>query len=204
MTKSITTATIHGPDTFRAMPWRNGLGTTIELLKQDLPDGDGFAWRLSMADVTTDGEFSNFSGYDRTLLLLDGNGQGNSLTLDCDGVRQRLDKPLQAARFRGEDSTFATLPDGPVKDFNIMTQRQHCAARVTSAVHPAESTIEVATDILLAYAVDGELRMNGTGFADLKLPAGHLCVLRNPATASLHCGGASHILIQISHHRSPA
>jgi environmental stress-induced protein Ves len=200
MTTSITTATILGPDTFRAMPWRNGLGTTIELLKQDLPDGDGFAWRLSMADVTTDGEFSNFSGYDRTLLLLEGNG----LMLDCDGVRQRLDKPLQAARFRGEDSTFATLPDGPVRDFNIMTQRQHCAARVTSAVHPAESTINVAADILMVYAVDGELAMNGDGFAELKLPAGHLCVLRSPATASLHCSGASHILIQISHHRSPA
>jgi environmental stress-induced protein Ves len=200
MTTSITTATILGPDTFRAMPWRNGLGTTIELLKQDLPDGDGFAWRLSMADVTTDGEFSNFSGYDRTLLLLEGNG----LMLDCDGVRQRLDKPLQAARFRGEDSTFATLPDGPVRDFNIMTQRQHCAARVTSAVHPTESTINVAADILMVYAVDGELAMNGDGFAELKLPAGHLCVLRSPATASLHCSGASHILIQISHHRSPA
>jgi environmental stress-induced protein Ves len=197
---TITTATILGPDTFRAMPWRNGLGTTIELLKQDLPDGDGFAWRLSMADVIADGEFSNFSGYDRTLLLLDGNG----LMLDCAGVRQRLDKPLQAARFRGEDSTFATLPDGPVKDFNIMTQRQHCAARVTSAVHPAESTINVAANILMVYAVDGELGMNGDGFADLELPAGHLCVLRNPATALLHCGGASHIVIQISHHRSPA
>ena len=109
MTTSIGTATILGPDTFHAMPWRNGLGTTIELLKQDLPQGEGFAWRLSMADVTTDGEFSNFSGYDRTLLLLDGNG----LMLDCAGVRQRLDKPLQAARFRGEDSTFAILPDDP-------------------------------------------------------------------------------------------
>jgi environmental stress-induced protein Ves len=200
MTTSISTATILGPDTFRTMPWRNGLGTTIELLKQNLADGDGFAWRLSMADVTTDGEFSNFSGYDRTLLLLEGNG----LTLDCAGARQRLVKPLQAARFRGEDSTFATLSGGPVKDFNIMTHRQHCAARVASAVHPAESTIDVAADILLVYAVDGELGMNGDGFDDLKLPAGHLCVLRNPATASLHCGGASHILIQITHHRSPA
>jgi hypothetical protein len=200
MTTSITAATILGPDTFRTMPWRNGLGTTIELLKQDLQDADGFAWRLSMAEVTTDGEFSNFSGYDRTLLLLEGNG----LTLDCAGARQRLVKPLQAARFRGEDSTFATLSGGPVKDFNIMTRRQHCAARVTSAVHPAESTIDVAADILLVYAVDGELGMNGDGFADLKLPAGHLYVLRNPAIASLHCGGASHIVIQITHHRSPA
>ncbi len=45
------------------MPWRNGKGNTIELLKEDLPNRDGFAWRLSMADVTSDGEFSNFSDY---------------------------------------------------------------------------------------------------------------------------------------------
>jgi len=93
------------------MPWRNGLGTTVELLKQDLPDEAGFAWRLSMADVTTDGEFSNFSGYDRTLLLLEGNG----LTLDCGGALHRLEQPLQAARFRGEDVTDRPGHTGMVK-----------------------------------------------------------------------------------------
>jgi len=194
------TAKILGPDTFRAMPWRNGLGTTIELLKQDLPGDDGFAWRLSMADVTTDGEFSNFSGYDRTLLLLDGKG----LTLDCGGVPQRLDKPLQAARFRGEDPTFATLHDGPVQDFNIMTRRQHCTAVVSSALHPAESTIDVDTDILLIYAVDGELKLSGVGLDNLNLPTQHLYVTHNPASGTLHCHGASHILVQITHHRSLA
>jgi len=200
MTTSMTTATILGPDTFRAMPWRNGLGTTIELLKQDLADGDGFAWRLSMAEVTTDGEFSNFSGYDRILLLLDGNG----LTLDCGGVPQRLDKPLQVARFRGEDPTFAILHDGPVKDFNIIIQRQHCAAVVSSALHPAESTIDVDTDILLVYAVGGELEITGAGLDNLNLPAEHLYVTHNPVAGPLHCRGASHILVQITHHRAPA
>ena len=116
------------PTSFIAMPWRNGLGTTIELLKQDLPDGDGFAWRLSMADVTTNGAFSNFSGYQRTLLLLEGKG----LTLDNNSASHRLEKPLQSARFSGDDQTFATLHDGPVKDFNIMVQRQRCSARVSS------------------------------------------------------------------------
>ena len=195
----MTTATILGPDTFLAMPWRNGLGTTIELLKQDLPEDGGFAWRLSMAEVTTDGEFSNFSGYDRTLLLLVGKG----LTLDCAGARQQLDKPLQAARFRGEDPTFATLHDGPVKDFNIMTQRQHCAAVVISALHPDESTIDVDTDILLVYAVDSELELSGAVLDNMNLPAEHLYVAHNPAAGPLHCRGASHIVIQITHHRSP-
>ncbi len=183
------------PASFIAMPWRNGLGTTIELLKQDLPGGGGFAWRLSMAEVTTNGAFSNFSGYQRTLLLLEGKG----FTLDCDGAIHRLEKPLQSASFSGDDQTFATLHDGPVKDFNIMVQRQHCSARVSSALHPDESTLAVDGDILLVYAVDGELSLSGP---EISVPAGHLCVVQDPAKGSLMCRGASHIAVQINHHPS--
>jgi environmental stress-induced protein Ves len=192
----MTEVTIIEPASFRAMPWRNGLGTTIELLKQDLPDGEGFAWRLSMADVTTNGAFSNFSGYQRTLLLLEGNG----LTLDCDGANHRLEKPLQSARFGGDDQTFATLHDGPVKDFNIMVQRQHCSARVSSAQHPDESVLNVDGDILLIYAVDGELNLSSPEISAPVIPPGHLCVVRDPASGSLLCRGASHIAVQINHH----
>jgi len=194
----VSEVTIIEPASFIAMPWRNGLGTTIELLKQDLPDSDGFAWRLSMADVTTNGAFSNFSGYDRTLLLLDGEG----LTLDYNGASQRLKKPLQSARFSGDDQTLATLHDGPVKDFNVMVQRQHCSARVSSALHPDESPHDVDGDILLVYAVDGGLSLNGPEISVPVIPSGHLCVVRDPAKGSWHCHGASHIAVQISHHPS--
>jgi environmental stress-induced protein Ves len=190
--------TIIEPSSFKAMPWRNGLGTTIELLKQDLPDGDGFAWRLSMAEVTTNGEFSNFSGYDRTLLLLEGKG----LTLDCDGAIHRLEKPLQSARFSGDDQTVATLHDGAVKDFNIMVQRQHCGARVSSAIYPEESTIDVNDDLLLVYAVDGELSLSGPEISATSVPSGHLCVVQHPAKGTWLCRGASHIAVQISYHSS--
>jgi environmental stress-induced protein Ves len=194
----VSEVTIIDSASFITMPWRNGLGTTIELLKQDLPDDDGFAWRLSMADVATNGAFSNFSNYDRTLLLLEGEG----LTLECDGASQRLVKPLQSARFSGDDQTFATLHDGPVKDFNIMVQRQHCSARVTSALHPGESALDVDGDILLVYAVDGELSLSGSEIRVPIIPSGHLCVVQDPAKGSWLCRGASHIAVQISHHPS--
>jgi hypothetical protein len=192
----VSVANLIEPTSYRAMPWRNGLGTTIELLKQDLPDGDGFAWRLSMAEVATDGEFSNFSGYDRTLLLLEGNG----LTLDCDGVSHRLEKPLQLARFSGDEQTRAILHDGPVKDFNIMARRRHCSARVSSAIHPAESTLDVDGDILLVYAVDGGLSLSGPDISTMSIPPAHLGVVQDPARGSWLCRGASHIAVQISHH----
>jgi environmental stress-induced protein Ves len=195
---TVSEVTIIEPASFNAMPWRNGLGTTIELLKQDLTDGDGFAWRLSMADVTTNGEFSNFSGYARTLLLLEGNG----LTLDCDGAIHRLEKPLQSANFSGDNQTCATLHDGPIKDFNIMVQLQHCSAQVSSAQHPDESVLDVDGEILLVYAVDGELSLSGPGISAPDVPSGHLCVVQDPANGSWLCRGASHIAVQISYHPS--
>jgi hypothetical protein len=184
---------IIGPESFHSMPWRNGLGTTVELLRQDLPAGDGFAWRLSMADVTSDGEFSNFSGYDRTLLLLEGNG----ITLDSAGARQRLQTPLQAARFSGDDTTRASLHDGPVKDFNIMTLRHTCTASVASGTGQGELIIDDAADLLLVYAVDGDLHITSPQFASPVIPARHLLILHDPVEQALHYRGAGFIATQI-------
>ena len=65
-----------GPDDYRTMPWKNGAGSTTELVIE--PPGatlaGGFHWRVSMATVAESGPFSSFPGYDRTLLLLEGQG----------------------------------------------------------------------------------------------------------------------------------
>ena len=175
------------------MPWRNGLGTTVELRRQDLDDGSGFAWRLSMADVAEDGEFSNFSGYDRTLLLLEGHG----LTLDCEGSVERLQHPLQAARFRGEAATFATLHDGPIKDFNIMTLRRLCSAEVTSQANPVATRTSIDADLLLVYAIGADLQLASPDSGEMLLPREHLLEIEQPAKQVLHCSGAGFIAVQI-------
>ena len=53
-----------------ATPWRNGAGLTRELWVGGA--GDVPAWRLSLADLTTDAPFSLYPGYDRVFLPLDG------------------------------------------------------------------------------------------------------------------------------------
>ena len=185
---------IISPENFKTMPWRNGKGNTIELLKETLPDDDGFAWRLSMADVTTDGEFSNFSGYDRTLLLLEGNG----ITLDCNQSHQhRLTQRLQAAEFSGDDNTIASLHDGPIKDFNIMTHRDHCISAVTVCSQPADMPIKVDARAVLIYVVEGELKVNASSYGTLTIPQQHLLVIHSPAREDLQGQGAAFIAIQI-------
>lgn len=185
---------IIAPDRFNAMPWRNGQGHTIELLQQAM--ADGFAWRLSMADVSADGPFSDFSGYDRTLLLLE--GEGISL-IDQDDRRYELSRPLQAARFRGEDSINATLHAGPIRDFNVMARRQYCRADVRAEQQAVSSRLEVDADLLLVYAVDDDLQI---ALEDdvISLPVSHLLQMVNPVRQTLTLDGSGFIATQITYH----
>jgi environmental stress-induced protein Ves len=78
-------------------------------------------WRLSIATIERDGAFSDFSGYDRTIVPISGNGV--ELTIDAKESIV-LDKPYGAYSFRGEERVTCRLIDGPVRDFNIMTRRE--------------------------------------------------------------------------------
>jgi environmental stress-induced protein Ves len=58
------------PSQWRPQAWKNGLGTTFEVLR--LPDVDDYDVRISVAEVTVPGPFSTFPGYTRWSFLLDG------------------------------------------------------------------------------------------------------------------------------------
>jgi uncharacterized protein len=123
-----------------ATPWKNGGGVTREVAVY--PEGAGFdtfGWRLSIADVGSDGPFSRFEGVDRTLFLIDGTG----LELEINGEKIVLDSPGDVARLDGEASVLSRLGRGKIRDFNVMTRRgafqNHVEVREGSAFH-ADST----------------------------------------------------------------
>ena len=55
------------------MPWKNGGGTTRELLSWP-PGVADWHWRISVAQVETEGPFSRFDGVQRWFAVLDGEG----------------------------------------------------------------------------------------------------------------------------------
>ncbi|NKB77127.1 MAG: hypothetical protein GKR96_08790 [Gammaproteobacteria bacterium] len=180
------------PESYVSMPWKNGLGTTVELLKEGLPNGseNSFGWRLSMADVTQDGAFSCFTGYDRTLLLL----QGVGMTLDFgQGRTAELNQYLQSTVFRGEDATSATLHKGPIKDFNLMTAREHYISRVDSGHSADEYTLDVDGDVLVIYAPDTELHIKSADGGEVSIPSQHLLRMNHPSYQRLVVNGGSFI-----------
>src|SRR5687768_11288563 len=75
-------------DNYRRQPWKNGGGFTTELMVE--PDGDRWLWRLSIANVEQSGPFSDFAGYERTLMLL--SGEGMELHFE-EAPAMRIDRP---------------------------------------------------------------------------------------------------------------
>jgi uncharacterized protein len=104
---------------YQRMPWKNGGGTTTEIWKAASPAGE-MLWRLSIADVTSDGPFSEFPGIDRWIMIISGNGM--YLAIDGPGTK-RLDRPLEPLFFPGDAKTECRLIDGPTRDFNFMIAR---------------------------------------------------------------------------------
>jgi len=107
--------------------WKNGGGTTSEVAVH--PEGaglDDFDWRLSIADVGTDGPFSIFPGIDRTLTVLTGAG----IDLASPKGRHRLDAAAPMLAFAGDAAISGRLIDGPIRDFNVMTRRSTYAHEV--------------------------------------------------------------------------
>ncbi len=104
-----------------AVPWRNGGGVTREVARgrtEGAADttGDGFDWRISIADVGAPGPFSAYDGVERTIVLV----EGGSMVLTVAGARHELGL-YQPLTFDGGAATSCELPQGPTRDLNLMT-----------------------------------------------------------------------------------
>jgi environmental stress-induced protein Ves len=111
---------IHAADC-RRMPWKNGGGETVEIAISPVGAGlEDFDWRLSMARVEGDGPFSLFTGVDRTLAILEGEG----IFLNVEGrIPFGLSRHSDPLSFPADVPTRAALIAGPITDLNMMTRR---------------------------------------------------------------------------------
>ncbi|MDQ3269342.1 MAG: HutD family protein [Pseudomonadota bacterium] len=110
---------------YRRERWRNELGWTREIHRSP-PTGE-WDWRLSIAEIECDAEFSRFPGIDRELVLLSGNGL--RLRFDQEVVRE-LQPPHGRLCFSGERAVVGELVDGPTNDFNLMWRRERVRAQL--------------------------------------------------------------------------
>ena len=167
--------TILSPETFKTIPWKNGLGHTTELAINSGGNLDKFDWRLSIASVVNDGDFSNFPGYQRHLVLIEGEG----LILDHhNGDVNELANLLDVAHFDGGSKTCGRLVNGAIKDFNIMTNKQSFTAEVNCHVEQHSADISFFSDkLIFAYSLTNEMNIEHGSKPTISVPAGHLAQL---------------------------
>ena len=97
-------------------PWRNGGGTTRELVAW--PDSVAWQWRASVAEVAQSGPFSSFAGVQRWFAVL----QGDGVCLTVDGYLHNLSSSDEPLAFDGALDTTCELLGGATQDFNLMVQ----------------------------------------------------------------------------------
>lgn len=169
---------IINPSQFKIIPWKNGQGKTTELAINAAGNLDDFDWRLSIATVTSDGLFSDFSGYDRNLVLIEGNGI--SLQHDDDQV-DMLKERLDIARFSGGSKTYGRLVSGAIKDFNIMTNNSKIAPHV-HCYHEQQKVVVRLTQakICFAYSLTDAIAVETVEEKNVVVPVGSLIKLSTP------------------------
>jgi len=101
------------------MPWKNGGGTTRELLAWPTPAD--WIVRVSVADISASGPFSMFEGVDRWFAVLN----GGDVALSTQGLApRRLAASLDELHaFPGDAPTQCEAFGAATQDFNIMLRR---------------------------------------------------------------------------------
>jgi len=139
------------------MPWANGGGRTAEIVvypPQASIAARNFLWRISMADVASDGPFSALPGFDRNLTLIAGDG----MTLDAGehGV-MALAAPFDQVAFAGDWEVDARLHGGAIEDLNVMTRRGAATATVDIVIVTGRHYLRQRDAAMVVVLLDGRV-----------------------------------------------
>ncbi|MBS0282182.1 MAG: HutD family protein [Proteobacteria bacterium] len=176
--------TLHPAEGRPATPWKNGKGVTREIAAFPLGATiDTFEWRVSIADVSAGGAFSNFPGIDRLLAALDG-----TIRLQIGGEAPvTLIPGNNPVAFAGDIPCRADIPDGAARDLNVMTRRGCFMSRMTLVEADGLFRFpENASAVILVALFDLSIRIAETVIALKPLDAVRFDPPL-PGEARLHC-----------------
>ncbi len=173
-----------------AVPWKNGGGVTRDVIVS--PAGatlDTFDWRISIAEIASDGPFSRFPGIDRKLAVLQG-----KVELTVEGRAPVMLDPLAPALdFPGEAAVANRLVDGPSMDLNVMIRRGRFSSRL-SRQSAAKPGLRARTIVIVALN-----RMTITsGNRAIAMVTLDALLIEGSASLTIGPKGADYYLIEIS------
>ena len=179
-------------DDLTPAPWRNGGGTTREVMRRGSPQpGEDFLARVSIADVDVNSDFSRFDGVDRLIMLV----RGPVMRLVVDGERTDL-TPEEPFAFIGDASTRCEI-DSPTRDLNVMTRRGAATATVTVVRGSGRHAVGGEGAQVVAVALGDGARVRAAG-GDAARLAELDCVVGAEAETLTVVGYAAIIVIRVA------
>ena len=179
----------------RPMPWKNGGGTTRELLAWPLGAAQ-WHWRISVAQVDADGSFSVFEGVQRWFAVLD--GAGVALALGQEGAlhTKRLTQQSDAFCFDGALPVNCSLLDGPTQDFNLMVRSAHAQAQLQRVRGTVAVTAQDGVVCALWAGLSGAVLRDANGVCPV--PAQTLAWTSAAPAQGLHIDSADALFMEIA------
>ncbi|MGA9333935.1 MAG: HutD family protein [Rudaea sp.] len=189
---------------YQRVRWKNDGGWTTQLAvcpASSKEAGVAFDWRISIAEIETDGAFSVFPGCDRHIALLDGIGMHLSFDKAPD---VELNERLRFVHFDGEWRTHGRLQSGPVRDFNVISRRDAVTVQVLHRplVGPMVFLPE-ANVTWFVYVAGGHAElMNGDASSDLRTADSVLLEAHESGGNVVLDGGGEVVLVKLLRHSS--
>ncbi len=179
---------------FTAIPWKNGGGITHEALRVPA-SADPFRWRVSVARINSGGPFSDFAGYNRTMVLL----QGAGVTLKFEsGDERTLSQVGDVVQFDGGWAPQCELKEGPCVDLNLMAAKSlHEVHASVRRLHEPLSLPMAAGRTTLIFPIDAAVVLRAGAGDDAALEPWDLALIsHSDNTASVApCGRSAAALV---------
>lgn len=151
------------PAGYRRVPWKNGGGVTVDVAGAVRPgaepgDWSAMIWRFGSTRIERSGPFSDLTGFDRLLAVVEGRG----LVLhprDRGPIDAR--EPFRPVRFPGEWPIESALEAGPVGVINLMADRTRAAIDLRLVVGAGSVRAEPGIVVLYAASGPAEITVDG-------------------------------------------
>lgn len=192
-------------DEVASTPWKNGGGTTRELIAW--PNSEQWVWRMSVAEVKEGGPFSSFPGVQRWFSVL----SGASVTLDVNHAGQYSSHLLKRDStpfcFDGEAAVNCELLEGVTHDLNLMLYKNQALGRMQRITGKykfcAKATaVTQAKKMVAIYANDKSnvFEYVKGSFVSIRLPAHTLAWKFIPVDIEIQLESPDALLMEICHY----
>jgi len=174
------------PASYRHVPWKNGGGITVDITgvfptESEAASWSSMTWRLGRTRIERPGPFSDLSGIDRILAVIEGRG----LRLKPAGAPAiDVREPMRPVRFPGEWVIDSELQAGPVGVLNLMADRARADIDLTFMAGAGSMSVHADTVVIYAPVGSAEVALNGEAFS-------------LPADGALRIDGMSSMLVDV-------